>query len=133
MSLLAALAEVASARTRAAGVAPAPVEHELVVRAVETGDGLRLNESGDSARNRTIWRRTGEGIELAHLRFGDDRPVMLGTLIEIEPGRWRFGEPHRCGDDIYDTAVRVHADGATLRWRITGPKKNQRVVTRYRR
>jgi len=132
VSLLGALAEVAGARTRAVGVAPEPVEHDLIVHATETAEGLRLDETGEAARNRTIWRETGNGIELAHLRFGDDRPVVLGTMIETRPGRWTFAEPHFCGDDVYQVSARLHADGVTLRWRIIGPKKDQRVVTRYR-
>lgn len=51
--------------------------------------------------------------------------------------RWRPGAAveHPCGADLYAGLVAISPDGRSMRtlWDVTGPSKNQRLITRLRR
>ncbi len=41
---------------------------------------------------------------------------------------------HRCGDDVYAGEYRLLGpDALDVRWRVTGPRKQQEIHTSYRR
>jgi hypothetical protein len=71
-----------------------------------------------------------------HLEPGPD-----GWLVRFSDGRvfhpWRPGEPveHPCRADLYRGIVVVSPDRQELRtlWDVTGPAKDQRLLTRCRR
>ncbi|GAA3381991.1 DUF6314 family protein [Cryptosporangium minutisporangium] len=96
------------------------------------GDGVRLAERGVLAwqgarypvsRVSRLRRRDGEWW----MHFEDGRP--------FHP--WRPGSPvvHPCAADTYAGLVVVDRDGTRLRtlWDVTGPTKNQRLITRFTR
>ena len=91
-------------------------------RCVELG---RLRQDGGAfeARRETVWRDGPEGIAVA---FGDGRPFHM----------WRPGEParHDCPPDDYRLRFDLSAWPCwSVRWRVVGPRKDYRALTRYAR
>jgi hypothetical protein len=63
------------------------------------------------------------------VRFADGRPF---HRLDLSAGRCRLHHP--CGDDTYDGELEVLGpDAFTLRWRVAGPAKAQRLDARYDR
>ena len=79
------------------------------------------------------WTPHAGRLHLAHLRFGDDRPVELFDLVAVGPATLRSARPHACGEDGY-AAELTWADDGTVRliWTITGPAKAERIEYAYR-
>ncbi|WGH79013.1 DUF6314 family protein [Jannaschia ovalis] len=92
------------------------------LRGVETGE-IRQGGQVFAARRETLWREGPDGIEVA---FGDGRPFHV-----IGPdGRAH----HDCAPDTYLLRYDLSAwPRWSVRWRVTGPRKDYRALTRYRR
>ncbi len=92
-----------------------------LLRCVETG---MLEQGGQAfpARRETLWRATPMAIEVL---FDDGRPF---HSIDGTPA------VHDCAPDTY---VLRYDFGLwpdwSVRWHVTGPRKNYRAITRYRR
>lgn len=98
------------------------------------GDGLVWDERGrlrwqrydGEAHRRLLVVPAGAGWEV---RFDDGRlfhPLDLSTD--------RYEAFHPCGEDRYAGTYRVVGqDELLVRWRVRGPRKDQEIVSRYRR
>ena len=64
-------------------------------------------------------------LGLAHLRYGDEKPVHLAELIPNNKENWCSIAPHLCGSDSYLLTLSPHSSGLMLKWRINGPHKDQ--------
>lgn len=63
------------------------------------------------------------------VRFDDDRPF---HPIDLAGGV--CSAVHPCGEDFYEGEYRILDAGAfDVLWRVRGPRKDQRIVSRYRR
>jgi hypothetical protein len=96
---------------------------ENVVFQSDEGSTLRL-------RNRYRWRREMDCIHLSHLRHGD--PVHLATIVPFSDSAFAEEAPHLCGADCYRISLTLLPDGIDAIWRISGPKKNERILYHYR-
>jgi hypothetical protein len=96
---------------------------------------------------RLRWAETGR------MRFGGhegpaERRLSIvrgpdGWTVEFEDGRpfhpldlatGACAVEHRCGDDLYAGEYRLLGpDALDVRWRVTGPRKDQEILTTYRR
>ncbi|CUH39632.1 hypothetical protein JSE7799_02359 [Jannaschia seosinensis] len=92
------------------------------------GVGLRCVEEGMleqdgrpfAARRETLWRATAGAIDV---RFADGRPFHV-----IDGGTSR----HDCAPDLYELRYDFAAwPHWSVRWRVVGPRKNYRALTRY--
>lgn len=92
---------------------------------VETGE-LRLESYvGPATRRLAIVPFAGTW----EVRFDDGRPF---HPLDLERGR--CDAVHHCGPDLYEGEYVVLGDGALdVTWRVTGPAKDQEIVSRYRR
>ncbi|MEM7644189.1 MAG: DUF6314 family protein [Pseudomonadota bacterium] len=93
-----------------------------LTRCTETGTLTQGDRSFEAGRE-TIWIATPDAIDI---RFADGRPFHRLDAT----GRDR----HDCPPDLYD----LHYDfsvwpGWSVRWRVIGPRKDYRALTRYRR
>ena len=93
-----------------------------LLRCVEAG---RLSQGGQgfSARRETLWRASPGGIEVL---FADGRPFHC-----ITDDAWAR---HDCPPDLYWLRYDFRAwPRWAVRWRVTGPRKAYRALTRYDR
>ncbi len=106
-----------------------------VAEFVRDGAGLVWEEHGrlrwqryeGPARRRLTLERDGdEGWEV---RFADGR---LFHALDLAGGASRAFHP--CGEDRYEGEYRILDQGAfEVRWRVRGPRKDQEIVSTYRR
>ena len=98
-------------------------------------EGLHYEETGrlslgDYRGNTTqsyLWRF--DSPSQARIHFTDGRP-----FHSLDLSRGRAGVSHDCAPDLYRGKYHVHDSGLwSLAWRIEGPRKNQIIVTRFRR
>ena len=89
-------------------------------RCVETGR-LTQDGAGFEARRETLWRQEGDAIAVA---FGDGRPFhRVGPVRDAH---------HDCPPDDYRLCYDLSAwPNWSVRWRVTGPRKDYRALTRY--
>ncbi|MBS3822409.1 MAG: hypothetical protein KGY53_00780 [Wenzhouxiangellaceae bacterium] len=87
-------------------------------------------------RNLLRWTVEPDRIVLAHRRHG---PAAGTRLVELRPQRIGPAEaglvgiePHRCGADRYQATLKLAGDGFDMVWRVTGPRKDERLIHRYR-
>lgn len=91
------------------------------LRCVETGT-LWQGSTKFEARRETLWRATGTAIEVS---FADGRPFHMIDGPEAH---------HDCPPDDYRLSYDFGAwPKWSVRWRVTGPRKNYRALTRYAR
>ena len=101
-----------------------------------TESGTWAPRNGKSFRfhNAYRWSRlSAASVRLEHLRLGPANPT---HLLDLRPedataARWTSRSPHFCGDDSYWAQLLADETGFVLRWRITGPRKDERLVTVY--
>ncbi|MDO8188648.1 DUF6314 family protein [Conexibacter sp. JD483] len=98
------------------------------------GSGLVWDEEGEiafGAMNGRAQRRllVVPGPDGWEVRFDDGRPFHpLDLTSAPRPVR------HDCGEDLYIGRFDLHAAGAfDVTWTVTGPRKDQLIVSRYRR
>jgi hypothetical protein len=85
---------------------------------------LRLGSHEGPAGRRLLVVRDGDGWAV---EFADGRPFHPLDLT----GAW---VEHRCGDDVYRGSYRLLGPGALeVRWIVSGPGKEQRIDSSYRR
>ncbi len=70
-------------------------------------------------------------FRLEHLRFGDDKPVVLVDIKPLDGHHWQSIAPHYCGQDEYFLSIKLKADQLILDWRIMGPNKDQQSTIYY--
>jgi hypothetical protein len=103
---------------------------------------LRTGQSGEFRGTATITAH--EWTEHGRLRFGAyDGPASRHLKIEGNRVAFADGRPfhtlapraeHRCGDDRYTAEYRVLGpDAFDVVWTVTGPNKQQRLESAYRR
>jgi hypothetical protein len=93
------------------------------VRWIETGH-LELGRYAGPARRELRIVPAGTAWEV---RFADGRPF---HRLDLSAGACALHHP--CGDDRYDGELEVLGpDAFTLRWRVSGPHKAQRLDARY--
>lgn len=99
------------------------------------GDTLRYRETGamrlggyhGQAHQSYLYHFPQPGA--AQVRFTDGRAF---HTLDLTGGVWQA--VHRCGADTYEGRFRVRSfDLLEATWRIAGPRKDQRLSTRYRR
>lgn len=71
-------------------------------------------------------------LRLEHVRRGPDEPVALLELVQDGYGHLTAVAPYLCGEDRYEGSVRVAEDVVEVTWKVTGPRKNQEILRRYR-
>jgi Family of unknown function (DUF6314) len=101
---------------------------------VPDGAGLRWDEAGRArfgghegeARRALAIVADGDAWQV---RFDDGRSF---HDLDLRAGRWPAA--HDCGADRYEGLYELDgADAMTVWWRVRGPAKDQRIVSRYRR
>lgn len=106
------------------------VAGELLIRPDADGS-LEWEESGElewgslraQVRRRTILRRTDDGWWMTFDHGGLFHPWRPGIVVE-----------HPCAADLYRGIIRIDSeDRMRVLWRVTGPAKDQRLMTRLRR
>lgn len=105
-----------------------------VARFVPEGDGLVWIETGrlrlgshEGEASRTL-RIVPEGDGWA-VRFEDGRPF---HPLDLRSGVSVVDHP--CGEDHYVGGLRAESrDAVEIRWRVSGPTKDQTIVSRYTR
>lgn len=70
-------------------------------------------------------------ITLEHLRFGENNPVFLFHLTQIDEDTLESVSSYICKEDTYLGQVRCDDYSIRLNWRIIGPKKNEEIEYLY--
>ncbi len=84
-------------------------------------------------RNVFRWTPYPGRIALSHERRGSEAAVWLFDLIAGEtPDTLVSAAAHLCGEDRYQARLVLGEDGFELSWTIDGPRKQERLVYRYR-
>jgi hypothetical protein len=106
------------------GGAYGAVVGELVVS--PSPDGLRWDERG-------VLRFGGGEFPVTRTYLLRDGAVWFADGRFFHP--WRPGEvvTHPCGEDVYTGLVTVDGDRMRTVWDVVGPRKRQRLVTRFAR
>ncbi|WP_342588724.1 DUF6314 family protein [Salinicola lusitanus] len=105
-------------------------------------DTVRFFESGTftpDGQDRSIpmrnvyrWDLHSERISLSHERRGTAAAVWLFDLIASDEDTLVSAEVHQCAADAYSATLTLVSDGIDLEWRIVGPRKDERILYRYR-
>ena len=74
------------------------------------------------------WWAEGDALALEHRRPG----VSASAVLDWTGRRWTARAPHVCPPDAYDVTLAVEGGQLVVAWTVTGPRKSDRVVTRYR-
>ncbi len=108
---------------------------EAVFAAAPESDNLGYTETGELETATGVFAATRElqytfmGPDLAEVRFNDGG---FFHVMDLSNGISRV--EHTCGDDFYQGLFRVLDDENWLSvWRVSGPRKNQVITTRYKR
>lgn len=118
-------------------------DHRAGMTGVITGDATFAAENGALRYRETGEMRLGDYRGRAHqsyvYRFPDCGTAQVCFTdgrafhtLDLRGGHWRA--VHRCGADTYEGHFRVLGpDAWDAGWRITGPRKDQRLAARYQR
>ena len=108
-----------------------------VVKTRRDGEGVVVAEAGTWAAGggrpmawtaEARWWAEGPALAVEHRRQG----TPASAVLDWTGGRWRARTPHLCAPDAYDVTLWADADGVAVAWTVTGPRKDDRIVTRYR-
>ena len=103
---------------------------ENLIVFIEHGTLTTTEGKSLATSNHWQWSRSPEGIQFYHRRR--DAPVLLAELNEpASDGSFHSQSPHLCGADVYTLRLDINADSLHLKWRITGPKKDEVISTLY--
>lgn len=92
----------------------------------ETGKLVLAGGAALSSERRYLWRATAGGIAVF---FADGRP-----FHDFVPGQTGAVAPHHCDPDLYRPQYDFDDWPVwTLRWDVTGPRKDYTSVTTHRR
>jgi Family of unknown function (DUF6314) len=98
-------------------------------------EGAWQHPSGKIIHFRNIYRWVRDDIagclKLYHRRNDAVDPVFLCEFVPSETDQPIHATPHICGRDTYLGELRLTGDGVELRWRISGPAKNDRLTIVY--
>ena len=106
------------------------------VRVEHDGDVLVVSEAGvwgpDGARPMrwratSRWRLDGAALAVEHVRQGEP----AAAVLDDGGAEWTCRAPHRCGADCYTVTLRIVGEAVVVAWAVSGPRKADRVVTRY--
>ena len=100
-------------------------------RAIEHGE-LQLADGNRINANRTwIWEQDGSVLSI----FFDENPVRLYHRFApiMEDGIWCGAALHHCSPDNYEGRYRFLPNVIEIDQKITGPKKDYSISTRYSR
>lgn len=122
----------------------------LIEREIDDGDrrgGFRGLATFTRDRDGLVWDEVGElelgtyvgparrrlrvdrAADVWEVSFDDGRPF---HALDLSSGHWEAS--HDCHADRYDGTFDVTApDALDIAWRVRGPAKDQRIVSRYRR
>lgn len=70
-------------------------------------------------------------VTLEHLRFGENNPVFLFHLTQIDEETLESVSSYICKEDTYLGQVRCDDYSIKFNWRIIGPKKNEEIEYIY--
>lgn len=86
-------------------------------------------------RNVYRWVKSEDShsLNLYHRRNGALDPEFLCTFSPLQHGVHLRATPHICGQDLYHGDLLVRSNLIELRWKITGPKKNDILTISYSR
>lgn len=122
---------------------PAGKQGRADVKVVEEGpsviyfqeSGVWLMENGREIQFSNTLRWTLDlssgTIALEHLRHGAGKPVFLFHLSPKNETLLTSIDSHLCGSDAYFGQVQIGPGFLQLRWKIIGPKKNDRIESLY--
>lgn len=77
------------------------------------------------------WTLTPDYLSLEHLRFGENNPIKLVSLVLVKDKVLKSISPHLCGQDCYAAKLSWNEKGIDLTWDIQGPKKNEKVTSSF--
>ena len=100
----------------------------------ERGSWLGVHSKQQTAFSNVMrWRLDPEKeeIRIEHLRFGENRPVLLLTLSPVDEHLFKSMQPHACKEDTYFASVLFEEHYIHLNWRILGPGKHEVVDQVY--
>jgi len=86
-------------------------------------------------RNALRWSVHADRIVLAHCRHdtrAGTRLLEFRAAVSQDRTTLHAAAPHQCGSDCYDARLNLVEDGFDLHWRITGPRKDEDLLHRYR-
>lgn len=98
--------------------------------------GLLVTEAGTWALDggrpmrwtaRSRWWADGAALAVEHHRQG----VPASATLDWTGRQWRARAPHQCPPDAYDVALAVTPGEVVVTWTVTGPRKDDRIATRY--
>ncbi|SHI90309.1 DUF6314 family protein [Wenxinia saemankumensis] len=93
---------------------------------VESGTWTSGSMAGLRGERRTHWAPLDAGIAVS---FADGRP-----FHHVVPGTGEIAVRHDCAPDLYLGAYRFELPALwRLDWRVTGPRKDYRMTSTYRR
>lgn len=106
-------------------------QHDGYLRQTETGR-YEHKQREISTHNCYQWRVIGSSLQLSHCRQSLDTPIGLTTFDCDHPPPWQ-GQPHHCGEDIYEVQIELQNSAIRLIWQVSGPTKNYQLTTDYNR
>jgi hypothetical protein len=77
------------------------------------------------------WELGNERLSLSHERYGAGAAVFLCDFVACDETRLVCDQPHLCGADSYHCTLALTGRGFDASWRITGPRKDERLEYHY--
>jgi hypothetical protein len=97
----------------------------------ECGTWYPQHSSPLNFRNCYRWTAKDATLQLEHLRFGPERPVLLFDIWETDQGNWQQLQPHVCGRDTYSAEMVIANHRISLTWFVNGPQKAETIAYEY--
>ncbi len=73
------------------------------------------------------WTKQQDQLQLEHLRFGEENPMLLFQLKYVDEHEWRDVEPHLCREDRYSALLRIETTCLKLSWTVFGPRHDESI------